>query len=149
MLSMKLKAWLINNSNHGFQKTNIEIAVVSSSLYVSFWPQEAGGEDWLHQPQQQLILDPPGWLPQRPRQGSWIKQLKGTVPRDFRLQVFSWISFPQQICTSTCKYLREFSIKFEMILMLLSEAWGKMIHEKNQKQKISWHCPFKGTVRPD
>ncbi len=28
-------------------------------------------------------------------------------------------------------------------LMLLSEAWGKMIHEKNQKQKISWHYPFK------
>ena len=27
--------------------------------------------------------------------------------------------------------------------MLLSEAWGKMIHEKNQKQKISWHCLFK------
>ncbi len=27
--------------------------------------------------------------------------------------------------------------KFEMTLKLLSEAWGKMIHEKNQKQKIS------------
>ncbi len=27
--------------------------------------------------------------------------------------------------------------------MLLSEAWGKMIHEKNQKQKILWHYPFK------
>ncbi len=27
--------------------------------------------------------------------------------------------------------------------MLLSGAWGKVIHEKNQKQKISWHCPFK------
>ncbi len=24
-----------------------------------------------------------------------------------------------------------------------SGAWGKLIHEKNQKQKISWHCPFK------
>ncbi len=22
-------------------------------------------------------------------------------------------------------------------------GWGKLIHEKNQKQKISWHCPFK------
>jgi hypothetical protein len=28
--------------------------------------------------------------------------------------------------------------------MLLSEAGGKMIHEKNQKQKISWHCPLNG-----
>ncbi len=24
----------------------------------------------------------------------------------------------------------------------ISEAWGKMINEKNQKQKISWHYPF-------
>ncbi len=27
--------------------------------------------------------------------------------------------------------------------MVYSGAWGKLIHEKNQKQKISWHCPFK------
>ncbi len=31
--------------------------------------------------------------------------------------------------------------------MEYSGARGKLIHEKNQKQKISWHCPFKGTVR--
>ncbi len=24
-----------------------------------------------------------------------------------------------------------------------SWAGGKMMHEKNQKQKILWHCPFK------
>ncbi len=30
-----------------------------------------------------------------------------------------------------------------MILLLFSGAWGKMIHEKNLKQKILWHCPFK------
>ncbi len=24
-----------------------------------------------------------------------------------------------------------------------SGAGGKLIHEKNQKKKISWHCPFK------
>ncbi len=46
-------------------------------------------------------------------------------------------------CTLTCEYLRKFSKKFEMILMLLSRAWGKVIHGKNLKQKISWHCPFK------
>jgi hypothetical protein len=40
-------------------------------------------------------------------------------------------------CTLTCEYLRKFLKKFEMILMLLSGAWGKMIHEKNLKQKIS------------
>ncbi len=27
--------------------------------------------------------------------------------------------------------------------MLFSGAQGKMIHEKNLKQKISWHCPSK------
>ena len=45
-------------------------------------------------------------------------------------------------CTLTCEYLREFSKKFETALMVYSGAWGKLIHEKNQKQKISWHCPF-------
>ncbi len=27
--------------------------------------------------------------------------------------------------------------------MVYCGAGGKLIHEKNQKQKISWHCPFK------
>ncbi len=35
--------------------------------------------------------------------------------------------------------------------MEYSGAGGKLIHEKNQKQKISWHCPFKRdrTIRLD
>ncbi len=37
----------------------------------------------------------------------------------------------------------EFSKKFETVLMGYSGAVGKLTHEKNQKQKISWHCPFK------
>jgi hypothetical protein len=37
----------------------------------------------------------------------------------------------------TCEYLLEFSKKFKIILLLLSGAWGKVIHEKNLKQKIS------------
>jgi hypothetical protein len=43
----------------------------------------------------------------------------------------------------SCEYLPEFSKKFETALMVYLGAWGKLIHEKNQKQKISWHCPFK------
>ncbi len=35
------------------------------------------------------------------------------------------------------EYLREFSKKFETALRVYSRAWGKLIHEKNQKQKIS------------
>jgi hypothetical protein len=31
--------------------------------------------------------------------------------------------------------------KFEMTLMFFSGAWGRMIHEKNLKKKISRHCP--------
>ncbi len=40
-------------------------------------------------------------------------------------------------------YLREFSKKFETVLMQYSGAGGKLIHQKTQKQNISWHCPFK------
>jgi hypothetical protein len=28
-------------------------------------------------------------------------------------------------------------------LQIYSGAWGKLIHEKNLKLKIWWHCPFK------
>ncbi len=67
--------------------------------------------------------------------GDQIKLLKF-----FWLKIFS-------IChrwqTLSCVYLREFSKKFETVLMEYSGAGGKLIHEKNQKQKISWHCPFK------
>ena len=28
-----------------------------------------------------------------------------------------------------------------------SGAGGKLTHDKNQKQKISWHCPFKGHIQ--
>jgi hypothetical protein len=36
----------------------------------------------------------------------------------------------------TCEYLREFSKKFEMVLMGYSGAEAKLSHEKNQKQKL-------------
>ncbi len=42
----------------------------------------------------------------------------------------------------SCEYLREFSKKIEAALMGYSGAWGKLIHEKNLKSKISWHCHF-------
>ncbi len=45
--------------------------------------------------------------------------------------------------TLSCEYIRKFLKKFETALMVYSRAWKKLIHEKNQKQKISWHCPFK------
>ncbi len=59
-----------------------------------------------------------------------------------RWQICHWCRW-HRWCTLTCEYLREFSKKFEMTLLLFSGAWGKVIHEKNLKQKISSHCPFK------
>ncbi len=49
-------------------------------------------------------------------------------------------------CTLTCEYLLKFLTKFETVLMGYFGAGGKLTHEKNQKQKISWHCPFKRTL---
>ncbi len=49
-------------------------------------------------------------------------------------------------CTLSREYLREFSKKFEKAVLVYSDASGKLIHEKNQKSKISWHCPFKLSV---
>jgi hypothetical protein len=37
----------------------------------------------------------------------------------------------------SCEYLREFSKKFETVLLGYSGAGGKMFDEKNQKRKIS------------
>ncbi len=51
-----------------------------------------------------------------------------------------------QWSTLSYEYLREFSKKFETALMVYWGAWGKLIHQKNQKQKISWHCPFNATI---
>jgi hypothetical protein len=36
--------------------------------------------------------------------------------------------------------------KFERVLMGYSGAGGKLIHKKNQKQKISSYCPFKANL---
>ncbi len=44
--------------------------------------------------------------------------------------------------TLSCKYLREFLKKLETAIIVYSGAWGKVVHEKKQKSKISWHCPF-------
>ncbi len=41
------------------------------------------------------------------------------------------------LCTLSFEYLRECSKKFEMALMVNSGAWGKLMHEKNQKSKFS------------
>ncbi len=51
--------------------------------------------------------------------------------------------------TLSYKYLCDFWKKFEMILMGYSGAGGKLIHKKTQKQKISWHCPFKWKILLD
>jgi hypothetical protein len=48
--------------------------------------------------------------------------------------------------TSGAPWLANISANFrknsKRFLMEYSRAGGKLIHEKNQNQKISWHCPF-------
>jgi hypothetical protein len=69
-----------------------------------------------------------------------FKKINNFLTEDFlichRCQRHRW-------CTLSCEYLGEFSKKFETVIMGYSEAGGKLIHEKNLKSKISWHCPFK------
>jgi hypothetical protein len=67
------------------------------------------------------------------------ESLKGTVSRDFCFLFFHESVSPQpqsqrhRWCTLRYEYLREFSKKFETAHMVYSGAWGKLIHEKNQK----------------
>jgi hypothetical protein len=42
----------------------------------------------------------------------------------------------------SCEYLREFSKKFEMALLVYSGAWGKLIHEKNRSRKSHGTVPL-------
>jgi len=42
------------------------------------------------------------------------------------------------------EYLREFSKKFEMAVMLYSDAWGKLIHEKTRSRKSRDTVPLSG-----
>ena len=59
----------------------------------------------------------------------------------FWLKIF-FICQRHRWSTLSCEYLRKFSKKFEMVLIGHSGVGGKLIHKINQRQKISWHCPF-------
>ncbi len=75
--------------------------------------------------------------------------LKAKLLKFFLLKIFSichWCRW-HRWQTLSCEYLREFSKKFATVLMEYSGAGGKLIHGKNQKHKISWHCPFKESFR--
>ncbi len=50
--------------------------------------------------------------------------------------------------TLSCEYLREFSKKIETVLMEYAGAGGKLIHEKNQKQKTRDTVPLNLGTRP-
>ncbi len=70
-----------------------------------------------------------GW--QNP--GRWFTD-NGQIPEENGGKICSrcrWYRW----CTLTCEYLREFSKKFETILMGYSGAGGKLIHEKTRSKK--------------
>jgi hypothetical protein len=82
---------------------------------------------------QVFIPDPvPDFLPM-PDPGS-RNQKKGTRSRIRMCQRHRW-------CTLSCEYLCEFSKKLERDRWY-SEAWGKLIHEKNLKSKSRGTVPL-------
>jgi hypothetical protein len=46
----------------------------------------------------------------------------------------------------TCEYLREFSKKFETVLMEYAGAGGKLIHKKNKSKNSRDTVPFKEII---
>jgi hypothetical protein len=61
---------------------------------------------------------------------------------------FSFIAYRVTNLFCTFEYLCEFSYKFEMGLIIYSEAWAKLIQEKSLKSKNSCQTPFlKGNTR--
>ncbi len=108
-------------------------------------------------------------LPQPWRKTVPVASIKGTVSRDFLLLVFFMNQFPPSPWVyhyGRFKFFRKFAEIFAAQGWLTtginntggkfatgvndaggkiaghSGAGGKLIDEKNQKQKISWHCPF-------
>jgi hypothetical protein len=89
---------------------------------------------------------------------------KGTVSRDFLLLVYFHESVSPQSqsillgpfrffskirgdihksrCTTGINDRWQICEYSKTALLVYSGAWGKLIHEKNQKEKISRHCPF-------
>jgi hypothetical protein len=55
----------------------------------------------------------------------------------FCLKIFPICHRWHRWCNLSHVYIREFSKKFEMTVMVYSGAWGKL------KSKSSWHCPCK------
>ncbi len=96
-----------------------------------------------------LVTPPPPSTPPPPRPTKEICHRYRKSAKKYMKKIIDmslYVSVPPVGCTLTCEYLREFSKNFEMTLMLFSGAWGKMIHQRNLKQKISWHYPFKCTL---
>ncbi len=60
-------------------------------------------------------------------------------------QFYQWQNLQPAVDTSGSPWLQisqQIFEKFETTLKFFSGAWGKVIHDKNLKQK-PWHCPFK------
>ncbi len=68
-----------------------------------------------------------------------LKGVQTQLLKFFSLKIFSICHRCQRHrwCTLSREYLREFSKKFEMAVLVYSGAWGKLTNEKNQKSKIS------------
>ncbi len=86
-------------------------------------------------------------------------QFKGKVPRDFRFQFFSWISFPRTpeyiisavsiFFENSLRYhIRSSSIRKVFIILFghlcnFQRLGGRWFMKKTWSKKILWHCHFK------
>jgi hypothetical protein len=75
---------------------------------------------------------------------STIQRCPNKIIKIYLIEDFSYLPpvSRHRWSTLSCEYLGEFSKKFETVLLGYSRTGGKLIDEKNQKRKISWHCPF-------
>jgi hypothetical protein len=112
-----------------------DMGLMKSAFGYRFMITEGWGRDLfppiIRKVGQQMVLR----LLRKPRRFSW-KNTEAGARVCHRCQRHRWQ-------TLSCDYLFEFSKKFETVLMEYSGAGGKLIHEKNQKQKSRDTVPLK------
>ncbi len=70
---------------------------------------------------------------------STIQRCPNKIVKIFLIEDFSHLP----PVTLSCEYLREFSKKFETVVMVYSEAGGKQIDEKTRREKSRDTVPLK------
>ncbi len=80
---------------------------------------------------------------------STIQRCPNKIIKKFLIEDFFICHRCQQNRWSTlsCRYLRDFSKKFETALMVYSGAWGKLIHENTRSRKFRGAVPLRVSLK--